>query len=98
MLCFLCTRNYKRKLRALETKKRERTESDAHNGSAKKRAPEPISVAASHAGSNLEPNWKAMYEDKDAQAQKRASEFHARYCAPSLYSSSSPLSYCRINQ
>ena len=82
MLCFLCTRNYKRKLRAHEmsAKKRERPEGEAHNGSGKKRGSITSSGADSilQSGYSLEPNWRVLYEDKEAQAQTQANDHHAR--------------------
>jgi hypothetical protein len=86
MLCFLCTRNHKRKMRANEkqavVKKRERPEGE-HNGTGKKRSStssgaEPISGGAAQASSNLEPNYKALYEEKETQAQEKANEQNTR--------------------
>lgn len=88
-LCFLCTRNYKRKLRALEKQsvKKRGAEGDAHNGSEKKRAstssvdpppPPPPPTFTVPLPPGLEPNWKALYEDKEAQAQTQANEYRER--------------------
>lgn len=100
LLCFLCTRNYKRKLRTREqqesgssSKKRERSESSvpsSSNGSAPSKK-HHSHIPSSSSSSLSEPNWKTLYDEKEAQAQKQSTEYLEKYilrfiCTNSLIS------------
>ncbi len=93
LLCFLCTRNYKRKVRARNEKsseapkKRDRSDGDAQSGtpiskrshmSSKDYASTPVN-SISTSSLTPEPNWKVLYEEKEAQAQAQVQEYLTRY-------------------